>query len=159
MVRCLHCEDPQVVTRYNDLLWESLQLTQLARQASELSQQMSMRLMQSQQTEYESIDKASTELKRYAENKCRKIKAGVVPWCPQVSKAINRILYWKGLQSQLKGCKIGSSVLRQREKRWHHQLPKQLSPTSLDHSRTNSSRIQEFPPTQSQPRPLGYLDC
>jgi len=99
MARRLHCKDPQVVTRYNNLLWESLQSTQLAWRASELSQQTSMRLTQSQQIEYESIDKATTELKRYAENKCRKLKAGTVPWCPQVSKAINRILYWKGLHS------------------------------------------------------------
>jgi len=78
---------------------------------------MGMRLTHSQQIEYESIDKAATKLKRYAENKCRKLKAGTVRWCPQVSKAINRILYWKGLQSRLKGSAIGSSVLRQRAKK------------------------------------------
>jgi len=106
-----------VVARYNNLLWESLQETQLAYRARELSKQMGVRLTLSQQLEYESINKATTELKRHAENKCRKLKAGTVPWCPQVSKAINRILYWKGLQNQLKGCAIGSSVLQQRAKK------------------------------------------
>jgi len=88
-----------MVARYNDLLWESLQETKLAQHATELLQQTGMRLTISQQLEYESIDKAATKLKQYAENKCRKLKAGTVPWCPQVSKAINRILYWKGLHS------------------------------------------------------------
>jgi len=99
LARCLHPKDPRVVARYNELLWESLQEAQLAQQARELSQQMGVRLTRSQQLEYESIGKAATELKRYAENKCRKLKAGTAPWCPQVSKEINQILYWKGLQN------------------------------------------------------------
>ncbi len=97
LARRLHCKDPCVVARYNDLLWESLQETKLAQQATELLNQMGVRFTISQQLEYESIDKKATELKRHAENKCQKLKAGTVPWCPQVSKAINHILYWKGL--------------------------------------------------------------
>jgi len=117
MVRCLHCKDPQVVTRYNELLWELLQLSNLAWQASALAKQTSIRMTSYQQREYESINKAATEFKCNEENNCRKIKAGAVPWCPQVSKAINQILYRKGLQSWLKGCKIGSSVLWQQAKK------------------------------------------
>jgi len=36
-----------------------------------------------------------------------------VPWCPQVSTAINRILYWKGLCKWINGHNIGSSVIKQ----------------------------------------------
>jgi len=118
IARCLHCKDPRVVvSRYNDILWESLQETKMAQCAQELLKQAGVRLTLSQKLEYESINKTTTELKRHTENKCRKLKAGTVPWCPQVSKAINRILYWKGLNNQLKGCAIGSSVLWQRAKK------------------------------------------
>ncbi len=53
------------------------------------------------------------EYKQHAEKECRKIKAGAVPWCPQVSTAINRILYWKGLRKWINGQNIGSSVIKQ----------------------------------------------
>jgi len=65
-----------------------------------------------QQEEFEAIDRASTEYKRHAEKQCRKIWAGAIPWCSQVSKAINCILYWKGLQNQLMRKQIGSSVIK-----------------------------------------------
>jgi len=103
----LHCKDPRVVTKYNKLLWKSLHANGLAWRANNLTQQVKIRLSKSQQEEYESINRAATKYKHNAENNCRKIKARVVPCCPHVSKAINWILYWKGLQSQLKGCAIG----------------------------------------------------
>jgi len=36
-----------------------------------------------------------------------------VPWCPQVSTAINHILYWKGLRKPINRHNIGSSVIKQ----------------------------------------------
>jgi len=55
--------------------------------------------------------------KCFAERHCRKIKAGNIPWCPQVSRCINRILYWKGLLSRIQGSQISSSVLHARAKK------------------------------------------
>jgi len=134
LARRLHCKDPRVVARYNDLLWESLQENKLEKRTMELLKQTGARFTISQQLEYESIDKIATELKRNAESKCQKLKAGNVPWCPQVSKAINRILYWKGLLTRLKGSAIGSSVLRQRAKKggianYHHNYS--LEPATI----------------------------
>jgi len=64
-----------------------------------LTSEVKIFLTKTQQAEYKAIDKAATEYKRNAEMKCRKFHAGAVLWCPQVSCAINRILYWKGLLS------------------------------------------------------------
>jgi len=111
LARRLHCRDPQVVKKYNEVLWEALNTSGLAARAAALQQQVAGRLTLRQQEEYESIDKAATELKRHTEKQCRKIRVGAVQWCPLVSKAINRILYWKGLWSQLHGCVIGCSIL------------------------------------------------
>jgi len=116
LARRLHCRDPQVVKKYNEVLWEALNMSGLMTRAAALQQQMAGQLTLRQQEEYKSIDKAATELKRHAEKQCRKIRVGAVQWCPLVSKAINRILYWKGLWSRLNRCAIGCLVLRQRAK-------------------------------------------
>jgi len=126
LARQLHCRDPRVVRTYNEVLWEALNTSSLAIRAANLKQQTAGWLMQRQQDEYKSIDKAATELKRHAEKQCRKIWAGEVQWCPMVSKAINRILYWKGLWSQLNGCAIGCSVLWQQAKKEAYSTTRQI---------------------------------
>jgi len=78
LARQLHCRDPRVVKKYNKVLWEALNKSRLATRAANLKQQMTGRLTQRQQEEYEKIDKASMELKCHAESQCWKIQAGEV---------------------------------------------------------------------------------
>jgi len=108
----LQCQDPQVVQRYNHILWEALQSSSIAEQAQHLAAQVHQQLSTKQQEEYEAINQAAMEYKRNAEKQCRKIQAGAIPWCPLVSMAINYILYWKGLQKRLNRQNIGSSVIK-----------------------------------------------
>jgi len=82
------------VTRYNNTLSEKLKEDNLEAKVSTLAAEVKIRLTNSQQEQYEAIDKAATEYKRHAENTCRKLHVGAVQWCPLVSRAINRILYW-----------------------------------------------------------------
>jgi len=51
------------------------------------------------------------EAKRGAENHCQKLKRGQVQWCPQVTAAINQILFWKSILKRELGGKAGLSVL------------------------------------------------
>ncbi len=37
---------------------------------------------------------------------------GNVPWCPQITKAIAQILYWKGIQKRTRGGHIGAHYLQ-----------------------------------------------
>jgi len=77
-----------------------------------LEQQASSgRLSHSQQAEYKKIDLIVVKAKRWAEHECRKIKAGAIPWCLHVTRTINKILYWKGIQKKISGGCIGTSVL------------------------------------------------
>jgi len=46
-----------------------------------------------------------------AELQCRKLHCGKVQWCPQVTAAINRILFWKSMLKWEKGGKVGLSIL------------------------------------------------
>jgi len=58
-------------------------------------------LMHVQQQEYEDIDVLTTKSKLLAEEKYWKLPVGQVPWCPNLSKAITQILYWKGIRKKL----------------------------------------------------------
>jgi len=121
----LQCTDPWVVLQYNTLLHECLTASSVFNRAQMLMQSItSPHLTKAQQAEYEALDHISVNSKQFAKCHCQKIKAGTIPWCPQVSRSIYQILYWKGLLSKLQGSKIGSSVL-------HSQAKKQESSTTL----------------------------
>jgi len=106
-----------MVTRYNQTLMAVLKEDGLEVCTLTLTSEVKIHLTKTQQAEYEAIDKAATKYKRHIETKCHKLNAGTVPWCPQVSQAINCILYWKGMLSHQQGCAIGSSILRSQAKK------------------------------------------
>jgi len=47
----------------------------------------------------------------YAEQHCWKFKSSKVPWCLNMTRVINTILYWKGILQQQRGGRVGSLVL------------------------------------------------
>jgi len=57
------------------------------------------------------------EAKQGMENHCHKFKNGQVQWCPQVTMAINKILFWKSILKQETGSKVGLSILRTRARK------------------------------------------
>jgi len=111
--RRLQCADPRVVLQYNTLLHERLTTSNALSRVKALTDSITgTRLTKAQQAEYETLDNIVIDAKRFAERHCQKIKAGKIPWCPQVSRCMNRILYWKGLLCRIQGACIGLSVLR-----------------------------------------------
>ncbi len=75
------------------------------------------RLTRAQQQEYEELDRTATFARLSAEKHCRKFKMGQVPWTPDLTRKIYRILYWKGVASRAQGHRIGTSVLRSRARK------------------------------------------
>ncbi len=59
----------------------------------------------------------SAAAKLHAEAKYHKLTVGQVPWCPQITKAIVRTLYWKGIKKWTLGGHIGVQHLQQLAKR------------------------------------------
>jgi len=108
----LQCKDPWVVATYlNSLL---LQLTQANtfHQIEQLLPAMTQQqLMQEQQPEYKSINQAVMSTHIQTEWQCQKLKMGKIPWSPDLTWAINHVLYWKGVISQVKGHQVGTSIL------------------------------------------------
>jgi len=108
----LQCKDPRVVATYLTNL--SLQLTQANtfHRIEQLLPAMTKGwLMWEQQQEYESLDCTATSARIQAEWQCRKLKMGKIPWSPDLMRAINWVLYWKGMILRANGHQIGTSVL------------------------------------------------
>jgi len=74
-------------------------------------------MTRTQQQVYEELDQTATTARLAAERHCRKFKMGAVPWTPDLTQKIYRILYWKGVASRVKGRRIGTSVLRSRARK------------------------------------------
>jgi len=68
-------------------------------------------------TELNVIDKIIMAAKHWADNQCCKFKSGKVPWCPNVTTAINKILFWKSILKQESGGKVRLSILWMRAKK------------------------------------------
>jgi len=106
--RRLKCEDPRVVTRYNQKLLVELRkeevvkgiLTSTTYQHTAASGDM------------EKWDRALTWAKLEAEHQCRKLKTSKVDWCLLITQAINAIQYWKGWAKRQAGGVISNNVLQ-----------------------------------------------
>jgi len=112
----LQCRDPRVVDKYNTLLLQQLLLDQVPKRVQELSQEVSGQPTRPQQRQFEALDTQLVAAKLQAERHCRKLRMGNIPWCPEVTRSINRILFWKGILRRVTGRVIGTSVLHSRAK-------------------------------------------
>jgi len=82
----LQCADPWVVLWYNTLLHDQLTAANVFNHAQTLQHSITgMCLTKAQQVEYKALDHISVASKKFAKHHCQKIKAGTIPWCPQVS--------------------------------------------------------------------------
>jgi len=116
--RCLQCRDPRVVQKYVQHLSQTLEEAQAFQRLATLRLVLQQsRLTRAQQQEYEELDRIATTGHLLAEKQCRKFKMGQVPWTPDLTRQIYRILYWKGVISRAKGHRIGTSVLQSRARK------------------------------------------
>jgi len=110
--RHLQCRDPRIVKKYLDHLTTSLDQANAFQRLDQLMTSVdNNRLNREQQHVYEELDRVVSTGRLQAEKQCRKFKMGNVPWTPDLTKQIYRILYWKGLIGWALGRRVGTSVL------------------------------------------------
>jgi len=108
----LKCKTPRIVEQYNKELQEQMEHHHLASQLESLATQANTRqLTCMQQREYETFDALTTKSKLLAKVQCQKLPVGQVLWCPNLSKAISQILYWKGIRKRLLHGQVGNQLL------------------------------------------------
>jgi len=131
----LQCKDPRIIEYYNKELHKLLAQHRLVKRLQVLSNQtQNWRITRTQQREYEEIDALTTQAKILAEAQCRKLPVGKVPWCPQLSKVIAQIWYWKGIRKRLLNSQIGAQLL-------HHLACKGGMQHQLEHLQLNTNKV------------------
>ncbi len=116
--RRLQCRDPRIVAKYVTHLTQTLEEAQAFQRLDTLRSRIQHnRMTRVQQQEYEALDRTATSARLSAEKHCRKFKMGQVPWTPDLTRKIYRVLYWKGVASRAQGRRIGTSVLRSRARK------------------------------------------
>ena len=117
--RRLVCNQPKVVQKYNELLNEQLN-NQFTFQQYYKVQEM-YKTNQISDHEYimklNKLDRAITNSIRFAEKRCRKLRAGHVPFSPEIQEAGEIINVWNNIIRKKKGCNISSSYLKRISKK------------------------------------------
>jgi len=114
--RRLQCKDPRVVTRYNVVLVEILHKQNIPLWLQHLDELLKgpVDVWWCHHQELNAINNAVTEAKKGAENQCHKLICGKAQWCPWVTAAINKILFWKSMLKWELGGKMGILILNTR---------------------------------------------
>jgi len=109
--RCLKCQDPRIVMKYNQFLANVIKHKQLIQKIEEVTSDTAQENQEDTDNSLEQLDQQWIQAKINTECHCQKLNTGKIPWTPSLMLAIYKVLYWKGLQKQLKGSKISSTVL------------------------------------------------
>jgi len=109
------------VACYNEVLLGIVQSQNISQRVLNLKSQLGRPgdLRCSHKQELNVIDHILTKAKQAAEKHCHKFKSGQVQWSPQVTGAINKILFWKSILKRETGGKVGLTILGTQAKKAH----------------------------------------
>jgi len=115
----LKCNDPCIVVQYNKTLVTILNMHNVPQwlQCLDNTLQRPTDLCCCYCTELNMINNIVTNTKYRAENQCCKLKSGNISWCPQVTRVINKILFWQSMGKWELGGHVVLLVLCTWEKR------------------------------------------
>jgi hypothetical protein len=91
----LTLQDPRVVKNYIKILRERLVQCELLHRLHNLESDISGTISPAQIRQYDSLDTLRIEAAKYAQNHCRKLCMGAVPFSPALSLAGKKIRAWK----------------------------------------------------------------
>jgi hypothetical protein len=108
-------QDPRVVKRYNQLLRDILEKQDVLNRLHALKQGITERITPSQIREYNLLDSICIQATICAQNGCRKLRMGAVPFSPQLCMAGKKICAWKLLLKKKSGGAVQHSKFLQRK--------------------------------------------
>ena len=115
--RKLKTNDPRVVTRYINHMKDYLSKTRLIERTEKLFGTVNGALTETQQLEFEEIDKIRIEAMKFSEKNCRKLKMGEICWSPKVQRVRDKILYLSLSRRRKLNRKVSAKILLRLSKR------------------------------------------
>jgi len=137
------CDQPKVVNRYNKLLNSQLHQQHTFKKFEEFEKlrQSSNMNEQSIINNLNKIDNSITNsILYYAENTCRKLKAGKVPYSPELSPVGKEINVWNNVLRKEKGCNISSTYIKRIAKKSNISHPMSLTIEDCIRERQSASK-------------------
>jgi hypothetical protein len=101
--RRLKNEDPKVRKRYLKELHTLLKQANVYARMETLFKSAQHEWLPTDMLHFEELDTVITNAMNTAENKCRKLKMGMVKWSPHYQRACDKITYWQLVKKQLEG--------------------------------------------------------
>ena len=122
-VRHLSSQDPRSVTKYLTSVTAGYlkydipnRLQKLAAAAEANGDQFSGKMLR----QFNCLHKQAYDIRRTAENNCRKLAMGAVPWSPPIQAFWDRIALWKILLKSRQNCRVSSRKVRRLMKKTGH---------------------------------------
>ena len=140
--RRLVCEQPKVVNKYNELLKCQLQQQHTYKKFEEFERLHQSNKMNEQSTinTLNKIDNSITNSILYAEKRCRKLKAGKVPYSPELNRVGKEINVWNNVLRKKRGCNISSTYIKRIAKKSDISHPMSLTIEDCIKERQSASR-------------------
>ena len=152
-IRRLQCGDIRIVSKFQRELNNLLEKRNVSERIDKLYSNFQIPLTPVQLAEYERIDTYVTESCLAAEKRCRKVRAGNVPFSPLVDKAAKTIYLWNLLLSKRRGTKVSSSLIRRTSKKCEIIIDPTLTDENIRTLRNNAiKRYKTLKPEAKQHR-------
>lgn len=110
--RRLKTRDPRIVLRYNAMVHKALADNNVYNQVFKMEDNCTDFLTMEDERKLNEIVELRNKICDEAENKCRKIKAGSIPWSPKIQHIRNVIRYWTLILKKHNGQKIRTKTIK-----------------------------------------------
>ena len=126
-VRRLKCDNPQIVSRFNELLESQYIAHNTLQEIEEFNRTFHIPLLPHEEEQIEKFDRISTYAVKYADRRCRKLRMGQVPFSDVRQEAGAAIGLWKLVIRKKLGCNVSSKMIKEMTKSLDIDKPMQKS--------------------------------
>jgi exonuclease III len=110
--RRLKNTDPRIRKKYTRNLHEMLLQHNVYEKMEELHRSMQQSVLPTDVIKFEELDNIINAAMKEAEQKCRKLKTGIIPWSPLYQQACDRVTYWSLVKDEMMGVRVNIRKIR-----------------------------------------------
>jgi hypothetical protein len=116
--RRLKTNDPRTRKKYTRTLHRILNKENIYDKLQILYKSMQQNILPTDLLHFEELDTIITGAMQEAEQNCRKLRTGIVPWSPLYQQACDKVTYWKLVCNELTGKRVNIRKIRSLRKNY-----------------------------------------